>query len=1010
MSALVPATLPIRVLCPIAVQPKLELRMPPTNFKSRSVTRWLTAFTAALVAGHTLAVFADGSVLRSVIAFAGTNQVRVRCELALAPNPGVVELTGEIRHAKTGARLWQGPLGQTGGSPGEIPVVTHTITGLQPELWSLVAPTLYQLKVTAHQAGQNRGEHTVRFGFRSFEIRDGQFHLNGHPIFLRGVAINPPGRGIPAEVGESRQFAEDYVRFLKAQNLNIFRLSTDGSPVWFDVCDELGMMLYAGRYGAPVASEKENEPEAKNELGEETGKRSPPRDFAKSIAGYKQLFSGYASHPSIVEYYLSNELPVSGARGAAFSDYLTRAIAELKLWDATRPYIGNAGYGEGREGDVCDVHRYWGWYYNSFLTYYNLRDKLFPQPLFGDPVKHQPLTFSECVGAFTGSSGEINVIRSKQLAPRLGWIGHTETPRADALEYQAFVTKQACETFRRMRPLNPRLAGLMPFTILFYNWSGISSFAEMKPKPVMDAMRVAYQPVLLSWELWTPQVYAGSEVRAIAHVVNDDDANRALTDATLVVAVRGADGREFCADRIPLPAIAHFGTWSQAIHLKLPATLPGGEYVVTGRVMCGAETRSTNGTPFFIAGRDWKESAPRIETTLHIYDPANRTAAALKQLGIRVEPLPNLASFPASVRTLVIGEGAWDQSLSAAKPALAQFVRSGGRILCLAQTGEAFDSSWLPQEVEFFTSSPNDPDYPPRSRPFREQMNVNPERPDHPVFKNLDRRRLRLWSDYTGWDQTKPGFPKVYPVGSGFKLVKPEALERTAILADYDRGLEGIALCEMFDGAGSVILSGFDLVNRAGLDPAADRLLANLVSYAAAHSGHEIHPLVEAPIRWGEFPSERGVVCGSLNGLLPNTEWMPAPDGPKSKPLAANTGAWNMLPGEQFVPRGRHPFGEYGYSTASSLKLGSTNLTTGGGFFWARLPAGKKAVVTTVRNPGKETATLTVTAGKAASSATVSIASGRTETVRAALPVGSTNVCVRFSGTRALVLETTAFE
>jgi hypothetical protein len=99
---------------------------------------------------------------------------------------------------------------------------------------------------------------------------------------------------------------------------------------------------------------------------------------------------------------------------------------------------------------------------------------------------------------------------------------------------------------------------------------------------------------------------------------------------------------------------------------------------------------------------------------------------------------------------------------------------------------------------------------------------------------------MALWSDYTGWDEAKPGFPQVYPVTAGFKLQRAESLARTAILADYDRGLEGVALCEMFDGAGSVILSGFDLVNRAGLDPAADRLLANLVGELPHRAGRGV--------------------------------------------------------------------------------------------------------------------------------------------------------------------------
>src|SRR5206468_9724164 len=123
--------------------------------------------------------------------------------------------------------------------------LAETVSGLKPKIWSPASPTLYILEVFATRDGKTLATRKVRFGFRSFEIHDGQFQLNGQPIFLRGVAINPPGRGIPESVGESRKFAEDYVRFLKSQNLNIFRISTDESQVWFDVCDELGMMLYA---------------------------------------------------------------------------------------------------------------------------------------------------------------------------------------------------------------------------------------------------------------------------------------------------------------------------------------------------------------------------------------------------------------------------------------------------------------------------------------------------------------------------------------------------------------------------------------------------------------------------------------------------------------------------------------------------------------------------------------------------------------------------------------------
>src|SRR5262249_42103648 len=231
-------------------------------------------------------------------------------------------------------------------------------------------------------------------------------------------------------------------------------------------------------------------------------------------------------------------------------------------------------------------------------------------------ARNQPLTFSECVGSFTGSSGEFNLVRSKQLGPALGWIGNTETPREDALSYQSFMLKQGCGLFRRMRPENPHLSGLMPFTILFSNWSGIASFEQMKPKPAMTALRTAYQPVRLSWELWTPQVYAGTEIVPIAHVINDDELGRELRDATIEFHLRSKDGRDALSDHISIPALPYYGAWSKAIPLKIPADLATGDYVFTGEIIAQSEKRSSNFVDLFIADSNWKQQTSQRSVTL----------------------------------------------------------------------------------------------------------------------------------------------------------------------------------------------------------------------------------------------------------------------------------------------------------------------------------------------------------------------------------------------------------
>ena len=158
---------------------------------------------------------------------------------------------------------------------------------LTPKLWSPVSPVLYDLTLKA-------GKQTFqkRIGFRKFEMHNGVFYLNDKPIYLRGNAINPPERGIPEQLEQSKEFARDYVRYMKSLHINIIRIPDNQN--WMDVCDEEGMMIFAGRYGRPKHATK----------------TAPPTDFELSLKTYKEIDLGpFTSHPSVVIYILSNEKP-----------------------------------------------------------------------------------------------------------------------------------------------------------------------------------------------------------------------------------------------------------------------------------------------------------------------------------------------------------------------------------------------------------------------------------------------------------------------------------------------------------------------------------------------------------------------------------------------------------------------------------------------------------------------------------------------------------------------------
>ena len=937
------------------------------------------------------------SVPATVQAFAERDRVRIDLHLdgdAAVAGPVEARITSEA----DGSTLWNGTLDasnavETPGTPN-----SWRVEGLSPALWEPTAPRLYRLTVDAPGAG----ERSVRFGFRSFEAQDGRFLLNGRPTFLRGLAINPPNRNVPDSLENNRRFIEPYVRFLKSHNVNIIRLYETSQP-WLDVCDELGMMVYQGNYGTPDGA---------------TSRSAPDKTPDEIAAWYRNDVLGpLASHPSVVVYVLANEqasrdIPYLDTNADQIAAYLKRAHEDLLTWDDTRPYIGNAGYGLGRSGDVDDIHRYWGWYYNSFLSFYTLRD-----PLTYRRVDHvQPITLSENTGNYTGVDGRFNLVSdTKQPDSQLNWTGHApdDEQARRALVYQALVAKNAIEITRRTRAVNPTLSGLMPFTIPFFHWHDIARFEDMGPKPVAAQFQTSYQPVLLSWELWTPQVYAGTTVRPVAHVVNDAEDGQALAGVRLDWQLVDTAGRVVTSGSRDMGDVPYYAAQSQRLNVALPPGMPTGDYTLRGTLTAGGRTVSTNEASLFVAAPAFAGRLEAPGRTVRLYDPAGATTEALRRLGVAFEPAARVDRLAPAGDLLVVGADAWDADLAAQAPALKAFVAGGGRVLVLEQSG-AFDTSWLPAGVEMQTEALDHSEVFPPGRPFRNAMAVNPERPGHPVFDGLPRDRLFLWSDPTDWEPASEGYPAVYPVTQGFVLT--DGLEHAAILADYGHGLQGVALAELFAGTGSVLLSGFGTVARVGLDPAADRFLINAVRYQASAEAHHAHVLVDRPLVWGDYGSEAGIVSGIYSGLLVHTvpvvpeglaDTYPIRTDAEGYVYAGGSGGWNSKPAVQYVAKGRRPFGPYTFTSGGQQQLVRDGPAEGTGTFWARVPAGRTQMVTTVANSTDGPLALSIEVN--GSPQTASIPAGATVPVPTPLG-GATDIGVTYRGDRRLVLLETRFD
>jgi beta-galactosidase len=238
-------------------------------------------------------------------------------------------------------------------------------------------------------------------------------------------------------------------------------------------------------------------------------------------------------------------------------------------------------------------------------------------------------------------------------------------------------------------------------------------------------------------------------------------------------------------------------------------------------------------------------------------------------------------------------------------------------------------------------------------------------------------------------------------------------IANTAILANYGSGLQGIAIAEQFQGKGSIILCGLDLEHRLGIDPVATRLYNNLISYASNANGHTKYPLITAPIIWGEYETEKGVVTDLYSGFLVNSTPRVSPDYLGKGIVVTKEGyqlaggsvsGFNTRPGIQYVANGRRPFGPFAQSFGGQ-PIPDKNTIVGTASFWCSIPPGQDRVTNIIWNPSKESLSINITVNGVV--VTQQIAAGQRLPVETSI-VGP-EINITYSGDRRLVVLETTF-
>ena len=186
---------------------------------------------------------------------------------------------------------------------------------VEPRKWSAEQPDLYTLLITLRdESGDVLQVESCRVGFRAIEVVDGQIHVNGVPILLKGVNRHEhdPDTGHAVSLAS---MVED-VRLMKQFNINAVRTCHyPDDPRWYDLCDEYGIYVIdeANIESHGVWDRLTKDPEWLPAFMER-GVRMVERD---------------KNHPSVIIWSLGNESG-SGPNHAALAGWIHE-------YDPTRP-------------------------------------------------------------------------------------------------------------------------------------------------------------------------------------------------------------------------------------------------------------------------------------------------------------------------------------------------------------------------------------------------------------------------------------------------------------------------------------------------------------------------------------------------------------------------------------------------------------------------------------------------------------------------------------------------
>lgn len=697
---------------------------------------------------------------------------------------------------------------------GETKTVTIATPKITPKLWSPTDPNLYNLQVEIKSEGKVLDVINQTFGFRTVEVKGNRIYLNGNPFWLRGANHFPH-----AARANDKELATKFLQLSRENNVRIGRLHVGPvSEAWAEAADEVGF-LFSVEGIWPWLMLKEGFIPADNLLN-------------AWRSDWSALVKKYRNHPSIALWTVNNEMKFSiFDKGNA--DMLLKKwtivdgmIKTMRNIDPTRPIVADSGYvrKEGSysdyekvvkannidDGDIDDIHRYFGWYNESFFHLFN--------GSFGNhSLPDRPFISQELS---TGYSNDTDGLPSRV------YLFNHYTPQALIGDYafehnnpdyflkrQSFMTKELGEAIRRTNRNNS--AGVLHFG--YVTWFKDAHFAKtLEPRVGVKNLKKFLSPVMVSLELFGRHFYGGEEIVRNLYVMNDSDNFQAIPDSELKWEIK--DVNEACkviaSGSTKIKSVPYYANEKIQLAIKLPDVNGRVDARLEFKLFADGKVLSENDYDIVIASRKWAKESKTDSVQISVFDPAKKYESALAEFKpVSIDTLSDAKQVlvVADLAALVAKES---------KEKLDEFVSNGGKLLVL--NGAKDFADWRSGEIKLYRAQKGEI--------------VVPKIPESPVFNELDPMDICWFAD-EGSRDVPTAATGVFQINRENKNVK-ELAENMLIHAYLSKPADvlrysGAPLVEINLGSGKIIASEMRF-NAAKSDPIAQKILTNIISYLSS--------------------------------------------------------------------------------------------------------------------------------------------------------------------------------